>query len=67
MTGPELMEIRHELKWTRKRLAEYLGVSPEYIGELERGRLPIPPLTARHMRIVHLIYLLALEAELIEK
>jgi DNA-binding transcriptional regulator YiaG len=67
MTGPELMEIRQELKWTRARWAEHLGVAPDYISQLERGRRPIPQMTARHMRIVHLIYLLALEAELIDK
>jgi transcriptional regulator with XRE-family HTH domain len=67
MTGPELVEIRHELKWTRARLAEHLGVSPDYIGRLERGTRPISRFIARYMRCLFRVYLLALDFELIEK
>jgi transcriptional regulator with XRE-family HTH domain len=67
MTGAELRAIRQELKWTLARLAEYLGVSPDHLVQVERGTCPITEKTAKDMRLLRLIYLLALEVGLLKK
>ncbi len=35
--GRRVRSFRHLRDWTQKRLAEKAGLSPEYLGEIERG------------------------------
>lgn len=35
--GRRVRSFRHLRDWTQKRLAEEAGLSPEYVGEIERG------------------------------
>lgn len=35
--GRRVRSFRHLRDWTQKRLAEEAGLSPEYLGEIERG------------------------------
>jgi transcriptional regulator with XRE-family HTH domain len=67
MTGAELRAIRRELRWTQPRLARHLSISPGYLAQLEGGAHPITKRTAQAMRVLHLIYLQALEVGLLER
>ncbi len=35
--GEQIRKLRHERRWTQARLAELLGISQNYLSELERG------------------------------
>jgi transcriptional regulator with XRE-family HTH domain len=67
MTGAELRAIRQEVGWTRERLARYLGITPLYVAQLERGTRRITERTARSMRVLHLIYRSARAVGLLER
>jgi transcriptional regulator with XRE-family HTH domain len=66
MTGQEMHAIRLELRWSRGRLARYLGYSYNYLAQLERGRRPINEKTARAMTVLQLAYRLCGAVGLIE-
>ena len=42
MTGGELQQMREELGWTQRFLAEKLGVTRCSIAHWEQGRAPVP-------------------------
>ncbi|WP_413716158.1 helix-turn-helix domain-containing protein [Sphingobium sp. B2D3B] len=42
----ELRAVRRNLEWTAKRMAEELGMSETYVGQMERGQKPIETRTA---------------------
>ena len=41
MQGSELKEIREGLGWGQRRFAAEIGMTPSYIGQMERGHQPI--------------------------
>ncbi|MGZ8285368.1 MAG: helix-turn-helix domain-containing protein [Allosphingosinicella sp.] len=41
MQGSELKELRRQAGWTQARMAEALGVSPNYLAQMERDEKPI--------------------------
>lgn len=41
MQGEQLKAIRKGLGWTLAKMAEELGMSETYVGQMERGQKPI--------------------------
>jgi len=54
MQGDELKAIRKGLGWTLARMAEQLGMSETYVGQMERGQKPIERRTELAVRYLAL-------------
>ena len=52
MTGKELKAIRDKLDWTQAELAEELGISTTWLGQMERDTKPITRITEYAVRWV---------------
>ncbi len=50
MQGDELKAIRKELGWTIAEMAEALGLSPTWVGQMERDYKPVERRTALAVR-----------------
>lgn len=46
MQGSDLKAIRKALGWTAEQMADALGMSRVYVGQMERGQKPIERRTA---------------------
>lgn len=50
MQPDELKEVRQEMGLTQGELAERLGLSPQFVGRMERGAQAIEPRTVLAVR-----------------
>jgi transcriptional regulator with XRE-family HTH domain len=70
MQGNELRELRMGMKMNQLKFAALLGLSPQFIGMMERGERPIGPrteLAARYIQLLdnrHVFFALARKLEL---
>jgi transcriptional regulator with XRE-family HTH domain len=56
MQGEEMRTLRKAMGWTLAKLAEELGMSETFVGQMERGQKPIERRTELAMRYLALIH-----------
>ncbi len=54
MQGEEMRAIRKALGWTLEAMADALGMSETYVGQMERGQKPIEKRTALAVRYLEM-------------
>lgn len=55
MQPEELHGIRKALGWTLKRMADEIGMSETYVGQMERGQKPIEKRTGLAVRYLAIV------------